>query len=43
MKVHRIDHVSIVVNDIPAAKAFFLGLGFELQGKDRWKGPGWIG
>ena len=24
MKVHKIDHVGIVVNDLAAAKAFFL-------------------
>lgn len=29
MKVHRIDQVSINVNDLPAAKAFFLDLGLE--------------
>jgi hypothetical protein len=23
MKVHRIDHVGIIVNDLPAVKAFF--------------------
>lgn len=31
MKVHRIDHVSINVNDLPAVKAFVLGLGRELR------------
>jgi catechol 2,3-dioxygenase-like lactoylglutathione lyase family enzyme len=34
MKVHRIDHVGIIVNDLPAAKAFFLDLGLELMGED---------
>lgn len=33
MKIHKIDHVGIVVNDLPAAKAFFLDLGLELQGE----------
>jgi catechol 2,3-dioxygenase-like lactoylglutathione lyase family enzyme len=32
MKIHRIDHVGIVVNDFPAAKAFFLDFGLEMQG-----------
>jgi catechol 2,3-dioxygenase-like lactoylglutathione lyase family enzyme len=32
MKVHRIDHVGIIVNDLPAAKAFFLDLGLEMMG-----------
>lgn len=30
MKVHRIDHVGIVVNDLPAAKAFFLDLSLSI-------------
>ena len=33
MKIHRIDHVGIVVNDLSAAKEFFLDLGLELQGE----------
>ena len=33
MKVHKIDHVGIVVNDLAAAKAFFLDFGLELQGE----------
>ena len=33
MKVHRIDHVGIIVNDLPAAKAFFLDLGLEMMGE----------
>jgi catechol 2,3-dioxygenase-like lactoylglutathione lyase family enzyme len=41
MKVHRIDHVSIVVNDFPAAKAFFLDLGLELQGEGALEGA-WL-
>ncbi|KAF0818111.1 Glyoxalase family protein [Bacillus sp. ZZV12-4809] len=31
MKVNRIDHVSINVNDLSEAKAFFLDLGLEVQ------------
>ena len=33
MKLGRIDHVGINVNDLPAAKAFFLALGFEMMGE----------
>jgi catechol 2,3-dioxygenase-like lactoylglutathione lyase family enzyme len=38
MKVQRIDHVSVNVNDLPAAKAFFLDLGLELQGEGTMEG-----
>jgi catechol 2,3-dioxygenase-like lactoylglutathione lyase family enzyme len=31
MRINRIDHVSINVNDLSAAKAFFLDLGLEVQ------------
>ena len=31
MKINRIDHVSINVNDLSEAKAFFLDLGLEVQ------------
>jgi len=31
MKINRIDHVSINVNDLSAAKEFFLNLGLEVQ------------
>ncbi|MCE8425420.1 MAG: hypothetical protein J5U17_06540 [Candidatus Methanoperedens sp.] len=41
MKVHRIDHVGIVVNDLPAAKAFFLDLGLEVLGETEVKGE-WV-
>jgi catechol 2,3-dioxygenase-like lactoylglutathione lyase family enzyme len=34
MKVYRIDHVGIIVNDLAAAKAFFLDIGLELV----WEG-----
>ena len=33
MKIHRIDHVGVVVQDLPAAKAFFLDLGLEVLGE----------
>ena len=38
MKVQRIDHVSVNVDDLPAAKAFFLDLGLELQGEGTMEG-----
>lgn len=38
MKIHRIDHVGIVVNDLPAAKAFFLDLGLEMMGEGEVEG-----
>ncbi|WP_153732786.1 VOC family protein [Sporosarcina obsidiansis] len=31
MKINRLDHVSINVNDLPKAKAFFLDLRLEVQ------------
>lgn len=33
MKIDRIDHLSINVNNLSEAKAFFLDLGLELQTK----------
>ena len=38
MKVHRIDHVGIIVKDLAAAKAFFLDFGLELQGEAELEG-----
>jgi catechol 2,3-dioxygenase-like lactoylglutathione lyase family enzyme len=38
MKIHRIDHVGVVVNDLSAAKAFFLDLGLEVQGETEVEG-----
>ena len=35
----RMDNVLIVVNDLEAAKAFFLRLGFELEGETTVEGP----
>jgi catechol 2,3-dioxygenase-like lactoylglutathione lyase family enzyme len=33
MAIQRMDHVSVVVDDLEAAKAFFLELGMELEGE----------
>jgi catechol 2,3-dioxygenase-like lactoylglutathione lyase family enzyme len=33
MKIKRIDHISIVVNDLAAAKEFFIDFGFTVQGE----------
>jgi len=41
MKIHRMDHVGIVVKDISAAKAFFLDLGLEVLGETEVKGE-WV-
>jgi catechol 2,3-dioxygenase-like lactoylglutathione lyase family enzyme len=38
MKVNRIDHVGVIVNDLSAAKEFFLDLGLELQGEGELEG-----
>ncbi|NBI07693.1 VOC family protein [Senegalia massiliensis] len=41
MKIHRIDHVGIIVNDLPAVKAFFLDLGLEMIGEGEVEGE-WV-
>ena len=41
MKIHRIDHVSVNVNDLPAAKAFFMALGLEVKGEGEFEGK-WL-
>ncbi len=41
MKIRKIDHVGIIVNDLPAAKAFFLDLGLELVGEGEFEGE-WL-
>lgn len=41
MKIHKIDHVGIVVNDLPAAKAFFLDFGLEMLGEGEVEGE-WV-
>jgi catechol 2,3-dioxygenase-like lactoylglutathione lyase family enzyme len=41
MTIQRMDHVSVVVDDLEAAKAFFLELGMELEGEAPIEGP-WV-
>ncbi|RCW73088.1 VOC family protein [Saliterribacillus persicus] len=41
MKIQRIDHVGIIVNDLPAAKDFFLDFGLELMGEAEVEGE-WV-
>lgn len=41
MKIHRIDHVGIIVNDLPAAKAFFLDFGLEMLEEGKVEGE-WV-
>ena len=41
MDIRRIDHVGIIVEDLPAAKAFFLDLGLEVQGEGELEGE-WL-
>ncbi|MDQ2715851.1 MAG: VOC family protein [Chloroflexota bacterium] len=38
MKIHRIDHVGVIVRDLSAAKAFFLDFGLEVQGEGELEG-----
>src|SRR5436190_20704047 len=33
MKIQRIDHIGVVVNDLAAAKEFFVDFGFKVQGE----------
>ena len=39
MTIQRMDNVLIVVDDLEAAKAFFLELGLELEGETTVEGP----
>ncbi len=39
MTLQRMDNVLIVVDDLEAAKAFFLELGMELEGETTVEGP----
>ncbi|MDA0563123.1 VOC family protein [Streptomonospora sp. S1-112] len=39
MTIQRMDHVSVVVGDLPAAVAFFTALGMELEGQAPAEGP----
>jgi catechol 2,3-dioxygenase-like lactoylglutathione lyase family enzyme len=41
MTIKKLDHVSIVVDDLPAAMAFFSALGMTLEGEMRIEGP-WV-
>jgi catechol 2,3-dioxygenase-like lactoylglutathione lyase family enzyme len=41
MKIQRIDHVGVIVEDLPAAKAFFLALGLEVEGEGEVAGA-WV-
>ena len=41
MKIHRIDHVGIIVNDLSTAKEFFLNFGLEVLGETEVKGE-WV-
>lgn len=41
MKIHRMDHVGIVVNDLAAAKTFFLDFGLTLNGEGLVEGE-WV-
>src|SRR6266498_1341859 len=41
MTIQRMDHVGIVVDDLAAAKAFFVELGLKLQGEGSVEG-GWV-
>lgn len=41
MKISKIDHVGIIVNDLSAAKAFFLEFGLEVQGEGALEGE-WL-
>jgi catechol 2,3-dioxygenase-like lactoylglutathione lyase family enzyme len=42
MAIQRMDNVLIVVEDLEAAKAFFVELGMELEGETQVEGP-WVG
>lgn len=41
MKIRRIDHVGVIVNNLSAAKAFFLDFGLEVQGEGEVEGE-WV-
>jgi catechol 2,3-dioxygenase-like lactoylglutathione lyase family enzyme len=41
MTIQRMDNVLIVVEDLEAAKAFFVELGMELEGETQVEGP-WV-
>jgi len=41
MAVQRMEHVGVVVDDLAAARAFFVELGLQLQGEGQVEG-GWV-
>jgi catechol 2,3-dioxygenase-like lactoylglutathione lyase family enzyme len=41
MTIQRMDHVSVVVDDLEAAKAFFVELGMEVEAEAPIEGP-WV-
>lgn len=41
MALKRLDHISVVVDDLPAAMAFFTALGMTLEGEMPVEGP-WV-
>ena len=41
MTIQRMDHVSVVVDDLEAASAFFVDLGLEMEGEAPVEGP-WV-
>ena len=41
MTIQRMDHVSVIVEDLPAAIAFFAALGMTLEGEAAVEGP-WV-
>ncbi len=41
MTVRRMDHVGVIVDDLPAATAFFVALGLEVQGEGSVEGD-WV-
>ncbi len=41
MTIKKLDHVSVVVDDLPAAIAFFTALGMSVEGEARVEGP-WV-
>ena len=43
MTIRRMDNVLIVVDDLEAAKAFFVELGMELEGETTVEGPSVVG
>lgn len=41
MTIKRLDHISVVVDDLPAAMAFFTALGMAVEGQATVEGP-WV-